>query len=109
MGHFCVLVNQVTSQSPSVFILLPVRGSETRSSEREKDSRVSYWLEAPTVTRSRSTRFGARRSRRRLRSTLSEHELLLARHDVHHQDLPFRATYADGNLILLRRTEECTA
>lgn len=44
MGDFWVIVNKVTSPTPSAFILLPkeVTGLAHRS---EKDGRISYWLQ----------------------------------------------------------------
>jgi len=44
MGDFWVIVNKVTSSSPSAFILLPSEVKEL-AHRGEKDDRVSFWLQ----------------------------------------------------------------
>lgn len=44
MGDFWVIVNKVTTPSPSAFVLLPSEVRE-RAHCGEKDGRVSYWLQ----------------------------------------------------------------
>ena len=50
MGDFWVIVSKVTSEAPSVFVMLPseVRGLAHRG---EKDGRVSYWLQPTSYDR----------------------------------------------------------
>ena len=44
MGDYWVIVNKITSQSPSAFILLPSE-VRNRAHRGEKDGRVSFWLQ----------------------------------------------------------------
>ncbi len=44
MGDYWVIVNKITSQSPSAFILLPSEVRD-RAHRGEKDGRVSFWLQ----------------------------------------------------------------
>ena len=44
MGDYWVIVNKITSQSPSAFILLPSEVRD-RAHRGEKDGRVSFWMQ----------------------------------------------------------------
>lgn len=50
MGDFWVIVNKVTSQAPSAFVMFP---SEVRdlAHRGEKDGRISYWLQPTSYDR----------------------------------------------------------
>lgn len=52
MGDFWVIVNKVTSSTPSAFILLP---SEVKAlaHKGEKEDRVSFWLQPPSYDQER--------------------------------------------------------
>jgi hypothetical protein len=50
MGDYWIIVNGVTSSSPSSFVMVP---SEVRTAafRGEKDGKVSYWLQPPAYDR----------------------------------------------------------
>ena len=46
MGDFWIIVNNAVSETPSTFFTLPQEVKE-RAHRREKEGRVSYWLQPP--------------------------------------------------------------